>query len=211
MLTVNPGAIMAGFRLLGWLFPAPPLEELTSESFESLRQKYKSRDRWGNFLGLLAFIAVAAIYYLFISWLAQAATRRFADAKFLHHPMELEYILMGLFLSLASTGFFACLALRAFLGAREYSIYMAYGARRANGKSMRERCSCGSSWCCFRRWEFCACCVPPCSRRSRRRPSLTVRSARWGFPGSTFTGTFAIFISPGSITPALRIGIFRGT
>ena len=127
-MTVNPGAIMAGFRLLGWLFPAPPLEELTSESFESLRQKYKSRDRWGNFLGLLAFIAVAAIYYLFLSWLAQAATRRFADAKFLHHPMELEYILMGLFLSLASTGFFGCLALRAFLGREEYAIYMAYGA-----------------------------------------------------------------------------------
>ncbi|MGO8688897.1 MAG: hypothetical protein ACLQLG_04630 [Thermoguttaceae bacterium] len=130
-MTVHPGAILASFRLLGWLFPAPPLEELTSESFESLRQKYKSRDRWGNFLGLLAFIAVAAIYYLFISWLAQAATRRFADAKFLHHPMELEYILMGLFLSLASTGFFGCLALRAFLGREEYAIYMAYGARRA--------------------------------------------------------------------------------
>jgi hypothetical protein len=133
MLTVSPGAIMAVYRLLGWLFPAPPLEKFTSESFETLRQKYKSRDRWGNFLGLLAFVAVAAIYYFFISWLAQTATRRFADAKFLHHPLEFEYVLMGIFLSLFSTGFFVLLALRAFLGREEYDLYMAYEGRRVQG------------------------------------------------------------------------------
>ena len=132
-MAVSPGSIMAGFRLFGWLFPARRLEELTSESFETLRAKYRSRDRWGNVLGFFAFAALAAVYYFLLSWLAELTTQRFGGAKYLLRPLEFEFILMGIFLSLVSSMFWCFLALRWFLGRKEYDIYMAYGARRVPG------------------------------------------------------------------------------
>jgi hypothetical protein len=125
--------VMAFFRFCGWLLPAPCLEELTSESFETLREKYRSRECWGNFLGFLAFVGLAVIYYFAISWLADWTMQRYVDAKFLDHRSGFEHALMGISLSLCSSMFLCVLVMRAFLGRKEYDIYMAYGGRLVPG------------------------------------------------------------------------------
>jgi hypothetical protein len=126
MMTVSPGTIMGVFRLLGWLFPAPPLEELASEPFERLREKYRARDRFWNLSMLLAFVGLGAAYYILLSSVATLTAQRFGGAKYLLQPMELEHALMGVLLSLVSVGFFILVAIRRFLGREEYDVYMAY-------------------------------------------------------------------------------------
>jgi hypothetical protein len=115
---------------MGWLFPAPPLEDLTSESYESLREKYRTRDRLGNLAGFLAFVGVAVVSYFVFSWIGRWSAQRFASAKFLLEPNSIVYIVMSAFLSLVSSTYFLLLCLRWYLGPVEYEIYMAYGARR---------------------------------------------------------------------------------
>ena len=129
----SPMAIRAGMRLLGRLFPAPHLEQLTSEPFEKLHERYKSWDQWGNLVGFLAYVGLAAIYYFLLSWLAKLTTQRFENAKYLLRPVGFEYGIIGAILSVFSALVPICLALRAILGRREYNIYLAYGGRRVVG------------------------------------------------------------------------------
>ena len=51
------GSILTGYQFLAWLFPATPLGDVTSQSYEELCEKYRRREFWGNWLGLLCFLA----------------------------------------------------------------------------------------------------------------------------------------------------------
>jgi hypothetical protein len=113
-------------RALAWLFPAPPLEEVTSDTFGTLSEKYRSRVRWGNLIAFLAFITVAVYYYFLFSLLGSLITQRFADVKYVVHRNEVEYGMMAFLLSLVSSTYLYLLAFRWFLGRKEYDIYMAY-------------------------------------------------------------------------------------
>jgi hypothetical protein len=106
------------------------LEDVTTESFETLRQKYRTRDRLGNLAGFLAFVGLAVVYYFAISWLAELTAQRFASAKFLLQPQKLVLMILAAFLSLVSSTYLLFSWLRWYLGSAEYEIYMAYGAHR---------------------------------------------------------------------------------
>jgi hypothetical protein len=129
-MAVSPGGIMIGFRTLEKLFPAPSLESLTKVPIEQLTKRYKSRDRWGNWLGFLAFLVLSAAYTLLIFGFAALTLPRSEHYKHVLHPVEMEYVIYGIFLSLLSFFFFLVLIYRWALGKKEYDIYMAYGARR---------------------------------------------------------------------------------
>jgi hypothetical protein len=131
-MAVSYRTIRAFFRFLGWLFPAPRLDEVTSQPFETLRAKYESRE-WANLLAVLGFVALAAVFYFFISWWARLTTQGFVGVKFLLRPIELEYQLMGMFLSLVSVACFCLLAERCFVGKKEFDIHVAYYGHHVEG------------------------------------------------------------------------------
>jgi hypothetical protein len=63
------------------LFPAPCLEKLTTESYESISDRYRPLIRWRHAICPLWFIAVAFSYYVAFHILGAAATFHFGDAK----------------------------------------------------------------------------------------------------------------------------------
>lgn len=130
-MTFNPGTVMGGFRLLSWLFPLAPLEELTAESYEELAVRYRIRDRWTNWLGVPVFLLLAAIFSLVLIWLAHRALGDIRTAKFLIRHIDLEYALLGVFMSLFSFGFLFFSVCRWVWGPEEFALYNASCSRRA--------------------------------------------------------------------------------
>jgi hypothetical protein len=127
---VSPGSIHAGYRLLERLFPSPPLESVTTESLETLSERYKKLDRRGNWIGFLVFLAAAGVYYVLIAAWAGFVHQRVAGARHLLHPFEVEYVVYAVFLSLVSSIYLVIVVLRLLLGPKEYAIYMAYCGQR---------------------------------------------------------------------------------
>jgi hypothetical protein len=130
MMSVGPGEIVHGYRLLERLFPAPPLKSLTREPLEQLSRKYKRRDRWGNWLGFLAFVVMAVLYFFLLLGLSAWSRSGIVQPQHILHPFEVEHVCYALFLSLVSSTYFLVLILRWILGAKEYDLYMAYCGQR---------------------------------------------------------------------------------
>ena len=130
----SAGSILAGYRLLAWLFPARPLAELTTEPYEQLCLKYKRRDFWGNWIGCLATVVLVAVYFLVMlvvgRWITSGVPRE-------HYvgPVEFLYVVAAFFLSLFSSGWVVFGLLRVALGKPEYDLYLAYG-----GETLRRSC-----------------------------------------------------------------------
>jgi hypothetical protein len=129
-MTVGPGNIHAGYRLLERLCPSAPLDSVTNESLAELSTRYKTRDRWGNWLGFLVFLILAVVYYFAIAAWAEFACRNVAEANHLLRPFAVEYGVYAVFLSLTSSTYFMLVALRLLLGPTEFRIYMAYCGQR---------------------------------------------------------------------------------
>lgn len=129
MFNVSPGSIVGGFRLLAWLFPVRPLGELTDAAYEELCQRYKSRDFWGNWIGLLVFIGLAAIYFMLLlafgRWMASDVPKEHFVG-----PLELLYVFGAIFLSLFSMGYILFGLYRLALGKQEFDLYIAYGGEK---------------------------------------------------------------------------------
>jgi hypothetical protein len=129
-MVVNPGSIVGGFRLLARLFPAVPLERVTALSLEDLQAKYRNRDRWGNFFGFLASIALGIAYFFLLDCTASWYYHDLTSARFLIRPLRVEFGVCAVFLSLASSTF-VLVIFRWILGPEEYAIYMAYASHKA--------------------------------------------------------------------------------
>ena len=116
------------FRFLAWLFPSPSLAELTpeSESFEMIRKRYRGLDRWGGPVLVLAMVALAVYFDFLFSVLGTLTTQRFADAQYVLQCDKFDYRIMGVLLSFVSSTYLFFLALKWFLGRKEYDIYIAY-------------------------------------------------------------------------------------
>src|SRR5690349_10783974 len=98
-MTVDPEGIFLGFRILARLFPAPPLEEATDQSFEELLAAHQKGERlriWGGFLGLLAF-AGAVFWVLF--QLSEWTTHDVQGPHYLG-PNELVYFLAAILIGI---------------------------------------------------------------------------------------------------------------
>jgi hypothetical protein len=130
-MPVGPGTIYGGFRLFAKLFPAPPLDYVTSLPLEKLTFKYKWRDRWGNLIGFVLFVAVALGYYFLLVALAAWRTRGLERAVFLIEPIPFEWGFFAAFLSLTSSSVVGLLLLRGLLGRKEYEVYITYCSHRA--------------------------------------------------------------------------------
>jgi hypothetical protein len=128
-MTVSAGTVLSTFRLLGWLFPSRPIAELTDETFEELQQRFRSYDRWGVFGGIVGFVLLTFVYFILLVLVGRWLAGDLAEQRFLG-PLEFLYFFAALFLSLFSTGAIMCLVYRLLLGARNYSIYMAYTGER---------------------------------------------------------------------------------
>lgn len=131
-MSVSPGSIQAGFRFLAWLFPAERLEKVTALSLEELQKKYKSRDRWGNFIGFLVFAGLAVGYYFLLYYVANWYYRNLSRAAFLLRPSAVEWGVFAGFLSLTSSTFIGLLIFRRVVGPDEYTIYLAYANHKAH-------------------------------------------------------------------------------
>lgn len=127
---VSPGSIQVAFRLFSRLFPAPPLESVTSASLEELQARYKSRDRWGNWLGFALFVGLAIVYFVLLDRAAVWHYRDFHGAAYLVRPVSFLLGVLAAFMSLASTMFVGLLVMRLALGAEEYALYLAYGCHK---------------------------------------------------------------------------------
>lgn len=120
-------------KFLGWLLAAPRLDTVTAETFGELQHKYRSRDRWGNVICLVAFIGAAVIYDYLLYGLTALLAWRFGDATYLLPPDNSLYRGAGVGLSFVSSTYFVFVALRRYLGREEYNVYMAYGGLRLQG------------------------------------------------------------------------------
>lgn len=131
-MAVNAGQIHGGFRLFEKLFPATPLESLTSEPLDVLRARYRGRDRVGNVVMVVAFLGLTAAYYGLILALVAAVVRPNLPPGTRHvlGNSTIEYVACAGFLSLFSSTALVLFVLRLVLGREEYRLYMAYGARR---------------------------------------------------------------------------------
>ncbi|MDB5389903.1 MAG: hypothetical protein JWM11_5549 [Planctomycetaceae bacterium] len=151
----GPGSILAGYRLLAWLFPARDISELTSESYEELCEKYRSRDFWGNWLGCLCYCLLVVVYFLLLLAIGNWITSGVPRERFIG-PFEFLYFFAAGFLSLFSAGFFMFLMLRLVLGKQEYDTYLAYGGEKIRRSGLRVRIHFGKAFGLFF-WVF----VPP--------------------------------------------------
>jgi hypothetical protein len=131
-MAVNPGSVMAGFRLLARLFPPVPLEAVTSQSLEELKEKYRGRDRWGNLLVFMAFVALAVVFYFLLDGASRLTRPDPGTSGFLIAPGGVELGILAAFLSLFSSGLVVWTLLAWFLGPQEYAIYRAYASYRAS-------------------------------------------------------------------------------
>jgi hypothetical protein len=128
------GQVRAGFHLLGKLFPATPLESLTSEPYLELVEKYKKLDARGNLLGFVAFAVSTIAIASLLAGLAHMAQRGLpADTRQVLGSGWVEFILWAMFPSIFGTIYLSLKFLRLMLGRQEFAIYVAYGARRMPG------------------------------------------------------------------------------
>ncbi len=128
------GQVRAGFHLLGKLFPATPLESLTSEPYPELVEKYKKLDASGNVLGFVAFVVSTIAIASLLAGLAHMAQRGLpADTRQVLGSGWVEFILWAMFPSIFGTIYLSLKLLRLMLGRQEFAIYVAYGARRMPG------------------------------------------------------------------------------
>jgi hypothetical protein len=127
---VSAGSIHGGFRLLAWLFPAQPLQSVTSLTMEELKRKYKWRDRVGNVLGALAFIGLSAVYFAALWKSGEWRVGDYRGAKFVMRPAVFEIALWAAWLSLTSVMVYILVGLRLVLGSAEYRQYVTYGSHR---------------------------------------------------------------------------------
>jgi hypothetical protein len=128
--SVNPGAILGGFRLVAWLFPPPRLRSFMPLSAEELAEQYRSRDRWCNVLGVLILVGLGAGFYFVAEACAKWWQRRWADAPYFYRPTALELGIWAGFLALFCTLYVMFLILRLALGADEYRLYIAYASNK---------------------------------------------------------------------------------
>lgn len=125
-MSASPEAILAGFRFFAWLFPATPLERLTSLSIDGLKVKYKKRDRVCGLLFLVGFVGLTVACYFVLDWLAEWHYRDISNARFVFRAISAEWGCWAGFLTLTSLGFMSLKILRWILDPKEYELYMAY-------------------------------------------------------------------------------------
>ncbi len=131
-MSVGPGSIVAGFRFLAWLFPATPLDKVTTLSLDQLQEKYKRRDWWINIFGLSAFLLLAVAYYFLLDVGAERYYRDLSRSAYFIRPSAVEWGVLAAFLSLTSSTFFFFIVLRWVLGRQEYELYLAYASQKAH-------------------------------------------------------------------------------
>ncbi len=129
-MSVNPGTILGGFRLMAWLFPPPRLRSVTPLSVEELAEQYRSRDRWCNVLAALVLVGLGTAFFFVIGACAEWRHRRWADSPYFFRPMALELGIWGGFLALVCTLYVMFIILRLALGADEYRLYVAYTSNK---------------------------------------------------------------------------------
>ena len=134
----NGWHVHLGIRLLGSVFKAEPLAAITKESFEMLRWRYRSRERWGNWLGFLWFIICAALLSFFYVKLA-AFLSHDVQKTFFYGQESIMLVLAGCLVSLCISTTILFWAFRLWVGKEEYRLFMAYGGehfRRTFGSRM---------------------------------------------------------------------------
>lgn len=116
----SPRAIFAGFRLMGWLFPPPPLDEQLVPSPELLEQKAK---RWNRVTGLLCLALLLGCGVAFCFAACVAADRHLAAVGrplFLIRAEPFELCVWAVFLAAVIAPWLSVLLLRLVAGRPRY-------------------------------------------------------------------------------------------
>jgi hypothetical protein len=130
------GSLVAlGCRLLGSLFPATPLEEITPASLAELAQRYRWRDRFVSWGVLLLAVALGVLYYYILKAAMKETVAAHADAAYLLHASVGQLRVLAGLLSIVSVLVVEVLILRLILGAQECRLYLTYVSHRANQTS----------------------------------------------------------------------------
>lgn len=129
MIHVDPHTILAVFRLLGRLFPPPPLEKRTTLTFEELEEKYRRVDRFGNLAGFAFTVVLSAGFFFAGGGIADLYYTFKGRVLYLYRPHWIEFGIW--FAAIAFPLSFPLLLLIVRWAMRgNYPEYLAYGGHR---------------------------------------------------------------------------------
>jgi hypothetical protein len=116
--------MLIAFHFLGWVLPAPKLSDVTCETLEELKQRYKSLYFWFDVLIAGMFFLLIGAYFLIFDFAVEYRLSRFsADAVLLWRFPRPVLAMICVFLSLASVVAVANSCFRLLLGAEEWRVF----------------------------------------------------------------------------------------
>lgn len=116
---------------MAWLFPAPPLQSVTSLSLEELKNRFARRDLWGNILAFLLFVGLSVAIYFALDAIAEWHYAGLTTARFLIRPQRVEFAFVAGIIGLFAMPIVMMVLFRLWVGRDEYRFYAAYAGHKA--------------------------------------------------------------------------------
>lgn len=125
-MAVRAGTILNSLQWLAKRFPATPLSQVTTLTYDELRSKYRWTDRWATLTGFLLFAGLLVGYYCLLAaigdWLNGELDRAYFTVRFRFG----EWQAMAFGLTLFSCPIIQLACLRIALGKSEFATYVVY-------------------------------------------------------------------------------------